>query len=333
MCGTMVSQSKTACAVPFVVSTRYTNPSNIPAVKARPSGSLGINLTSMVPSAVGISIVRRIDRLRRSQTRMIPRSSGSPGTTFSELAGIMKSDVTIRLRSGRAEMPCGLKSCSGGSAGHSPVSCRLASNSATRPGVPAGVGAHLRDQESAVLQRQEVVRDVGKGAAGREHEFRLARLRYIKEEDAVLPPQQSQQPATGQDVLVGGQMAMVRLISGAAGSWNGNRPDDPPIAGRVFVEVDDGQEVGGDSGLVACPDVEGPFFSVVVVVLSGRTAIRREREPARPASRSCQPHAVSDWCSWCSLSAELAARSYPSADGALIRAASERVNSREIPGR
>ena len=57
----------------------------------------------------------------RSHTRMLPRSIGSPGTTFSELAGIMKSDVTIRLRSGRAEMPCGLKSCCGGSAGHSPT--------------------------------------------------------------------------------------------------------------------------------------------------------------------------------------------------------------------
>ena len=36
---------------------------------------LGINLTSMVPSAVGTSIVRTIDRWRRSQTRMIPRTS------------------------------------------------------------------------------------------------------------------------------------------------------------------------------------------------------------------------------------------------------------------
>ena len=111
---------------------------------------------------------------RRSQTRMIPRSSGSPGTTFSELAGIMKSDVTIRLRSGRAEMPCGLKSCVGGSAGHSATSCRLASNSATRPGVPPVVGAHLRHQESAFLQRQEVVGDVGERAARREQESRLA---------------------------------------------------------------------------------------------------------------------------------------------------------------
>ena len=67
---------------------------------------------------------------------MIPRSSGSPGTTFSELAGIMKSEVTIRLRSGRAEMPCGLKSCTGGFVGHSPTSRRFRSNSATRPGVP-----------------------------------------------------------------------------------------------------------------------------------------------------------------------------------------------------
>ena len=39
-------------------------------------------------------------------------------------------------RRGRAEMPCGLKSCSGGFGGHSPTSCRFALNSATRPGVP-----------------------------------------------------------------------------------------------------------------------------------------------------------------------------------------------------
>ena len=58
----MVSQSKTTCAVPFVVSTRPTRPSNIPAVKARPSGSLGISLTSMVPIALGMTIVRTISR-------------------------------------------------------------------------------------------------------------------------------------------------------------------------------------------------------------------------------------------------------------------------------
>src|SRR6476620_9303735 len=76
-------------------------------------------------------------------------------------------------------------------------------------GRPPGVGAHLRHQKSAVLQRQEVVRDVGERAAGREHEFRPTWLRYVKKEDAVLSPQQSQESATGQDVLVGREMAMV----------------------------------------------------------------------------------------------------------------------------
>ena len=92
-------------------------------------------------------------------------------------------------------------------------------------------------------------------------------LRHVEEEDAVLTAQQGQQAATGQDVLVGGEMAMVWLVSGAARARNGNRPDDLAVAGRVFVEVDDRQEVGRDPGLVACPDVEGSGRFVVIAGL------------------------------------------------------------------
>ena len=145
-------------------------------------------------------------------------------------------------------------------------------------GRPAGVGTHLRDQESAFLQRQEVVGDVGERAGGREQESRLARLRHIEEENAVLTPQQGQQAPTRQNVLVGGEMAVVRLITGAARRRHWHRPDDSSVARRVFVEVDDGKKVRRRTGLIARPDVERLRRSLVVVILPSIVGHRHRGE-------------------------------------------------------
>ena len=199
----MVSQSKTTCAVPFVVSTRYTRPSNMPAVKARPSGSLGISLTSMVPIALGITIVRTIDRLCK-----IPHADASAqqriaGDDVQRAGGHHEvgGHHQVEIRTGRdaVRVEIVLRRIVGPFAHHPQVCVEL--GDAT--GRAAGVVAHLGDQESAVFQRQEVVGDVGERAAGREQELRMARLRDIEEEDAVLPAQQREQAAARQDVLVG----------------------------------------------------------------------------------------------------------------------------------
>src|SRR5262245_28699145 len=137
-------------------------------------------------------------------------------------------------------------------------------------GRSALVRSHLRNEESASVQRQEVVGDVGERAARREQESRTTSVRHIEEEDAVLTAEQRQQAATGQDVLVGGEMTMVRLVSGAAGTWQRDRRDDLAVAGRIFVEIDDRQEVRGDPGLVARPDVEGSRRIVVIGTLVPR---------------------------------------------------------------
>src|SRR5258705_685349 len=90
------------------LSTKDTAQHKGPAVNARPCGSCGISFTSMVPTALGIGMVRRIVLFSKSHTRIEPRRTGSPGITFKVLAGRMKSEVTIRFSSGRAEIPCGL---------------------------------------------------------------------------------------------------------------------------------------------------------------------------------------------------------------------------------
>src|SRR5262249_33691840 len=61
---------------------------------------------------------------------------GSPGIVFSELEGIMKSEVTIKFSSGRAETPCGLKPSCGGREAHSWTKCGFLPTSAPRPGPP-----------------------------------------------------------------------------------------------------------------------------------------------------------------------------------------------------
>jgi hypothetical protein len=50
-------------------------------------------------------------------------------------------------------------------------------------------------------------------APKRRHHFRNAIHFHLKEKDAVLPAQQAKQAAAGQNVVVGGEMAVVRLIT------------------------------------------------------------------------------------------------------------------------
>ena len=88
----------------------------------------------MVPAGLGSVTVRTILRSRKFQMRMLPRRSRPPGTACSVVDGQMKSLVTMRLISGRTEIPWGLKPSVGGSAGCSATSRRSRSNSATRPG-------------------------------------------------------------------------------------------------------------------------------------------------------------------------------------------------------
>jgi hypothetical protein len=84
--------------------------------------------------------------------------------------------------------------------------------------------SHLRYQEAAAFKRQESVGDTGLRRAGREQKFRMARLRDVKEEDAVLSAQQAQEPAAGQDVVVGGEVAVMRLMPTLPGGGTGTVP-------------------------------------------------------------------------------------------------------------
>ena len=128
--------------------------------------------------------------------RTEPRRTG-PGEPVSVLLGRMKSEVIIRFRSGRAEMPWGLNPSSGGVAGHSwnidmvpkwlATKCMLAVEFGHAAGRRAVGRAHLRDQEAAVLDRQEIVGDARFHGFGGEQKPRVLRIGHVEEEDPVLP--------------------------------------------------------------------------------------------------------------------------------------------------
>src|SRR5258708_3433276 len=118
------------------------------------------------------------------------------------------------------------------------------------------------------------MRDGGLGGPGGEQEPRVARARHVKEEDAVLPPQQAEQASTGEDVLVGREMAVVRLVADVARGRNGNGSEHFSIIIGVFVKVDDGKKVRGHAGLVAGPHIEGLGRPVLAIA---RLPIARER--------------------------------------------------------
>ena len=160
--------------MPSVVSTRYTRPSNIPAVKARPCGSPGISLTSIVPGAVGDA-----DRAEDPPLLEVPDADRAAQLGIARerrsacVTGLMKSLVTIRLSSGRAEMPCGLKPSGGGVVRPLLHQVQVLVELGDAPGRPAGGRAHLRHQESPAGQRAEIVGDAGLGRACGEEELRV----------------------------------------------------------------------------------------------------------------------------------------------------------------
>ena len=195
-------------------------------------------------------------RRRRSHTRTEPRKTGAPGTALSVLAGSTKSQVIIRLRSGRTSMPCGLKPSVGGRSGHSWTSCSAPSNSATRPGEPPVAEPIMVTRKppfgsgtkaSVMLECNVPAENRNRGAV---------RVRDIEEEYAVLVAEHAEQAAAGEDVLVGGEPTVVRLIVDAARPRYLGRPDDVAIARRVRVVVNDHEPVRRLALRITGPDVK-----------------------------------------------------------------------------
>jgi hypothetical protein len=92
------------------------------------------------------------------------------------------------------------------------------------PGRSAARRSHLRYEETPAFEGQEIVSDAGLGRAGGEEKSRMPSVGHIKEEDAVLPAQQTEQAAAGKDVVVSREMAVVRLIADVARRRNGTVP-------------------------------------------------------------------------------------------------------------
>src|SRR5260370_19704581 len=81
-----------------------------------------------------------------------------------------------------------------------------------------------------------------------------------------LPAQQAEQTATGEDVLVVREMAVVRLIADVARRRNWNGSEYLSITIRVLVKVDDRKKVSGHAGLVTCPNIESLVPVVAVLI-------------------------------------------------------------------
>ena len=125
------------------------------------------------------------------------------------------------------------------------------------------------------MKRVEIVGDARQRRIGREQELRIAVVRNVEEENAVLRAQQAQQSAAREDVLVVREVTMMRLVADVAGRRNGYCLEDLPVRLRMLVEIDNGEKVRRDACLIAGPDVERPRLmrvsaELVIVVVSVR---------------------------------------------------------------
>ena len=145
--------------------------------------------------------------------------------------------------------------------------------SAIEFGNPSGCRAvgrtHLRDQEAAVLGRQEVVSNARFDGFGGEQKPRIGRIGHVKEEDPVLPLQQAQQSPASQNGFRRIQVAVVRFVADVAGRWKRYGLDHRAISRRLLVKIDHCQEIRCDVSLVLRPDVENFVFSPAMAEIAG----------------------------------------------------------------
>src|SRR5215472_10629715 len=93
-------------------------------------------------------------------------------------------------------------------------------------------------------------------AEGWQEEFRCSRIRNVKEEHLLLAFQRAEQAAGDQHLAIGRETHVMRLIAGCAGVGERDGRDYLSVVMRMLIEIDDGQEVGFSTGLIAGPDVE-----------------------------------------------------------------------------
>src|SRR5262245_22724307 len=109
--------------------------------------------------------------------------------------------------------------------------------------------AHKRREEAIVAEGGELVGDRGVGRIVGAQELGMAGLGDVKEEDLILAPQNAEQATEGQRPPVVGEADMVRFVAYSASAKQRDRerngPEDVPVARRVALKVDDGDEVWG----------------------------------------------------------------------------------------
>src|SRR5262249_7912478 len=119
-----------------------------------------------------------------------------------------------------------------------------------------------------LVQGQKVVGNARFGAAGGKKKLRIAWPRHVKEKDSILPAQEAKQPSAGERVLVRREMAVVRFVADIARRRNWNRLDDATVVRRVFIKINNGKKIRGQTRLIAGPDIQRFRRSVSVIVVA-----------------------------------------------------------------
>src|SRR5437870_5475882 len=125
--------------------------------------------------------------------------------------------------------------------------------------------AHHGDQETAIGESVELVRDGGERRVRGVNKRRRFRIGHVKEEDLPLALQNTEQPARSQHLPIGGEPYVMRFV--ARGAWVGKREvsDDISVIARMLVKIDHREKIRLDAGLVARPDEEMLFVTVIRV--------------------------------------------------------------------
>src|SRR5215831_603458 len=89
----------------------------------------------------------------------------------------------------------------------------------------------------------------------------------VEEEDLLLPLEHGQQASASENLPVGGEPDVVRLVAARSGPGQRHGGDHLPVSRRRGVEVHDRQKIRGPPRLVSRPDEKvffGPFAALTL---------------------------------------------------------------------
>src|SRR5262249_15826296 len=110
----------------------------------------------------------------------------------------------------------------------------------------------------------ELVGDGRVWRIGRREKPRRLRMRDIEEKNLFLPLEHGEKSSAAEDIAVIREPDVVRLGPARPGTPQRHGRDRPSVAGRVGIEVHDGEKIRSRPRLIAGPDEE-VFFLLLMV--------------------------------------------------------------------